>query len=262
MLGLTVDFCLQIPSDWPLKVLFTGGQPISRTIAKCIDKGLCKWFGVEYGSSETTHSLCHLVNNSDAYTDHSCGKPIPDMELKIVDEKGEIAPVYIRGELCIRTKAMFAGYYNDPEKTKEVLTEDGWYKTDDIAFMTKDGTFYIEGRKSDMIISSGMHIMPNTWEALLRNYVGVKDAMVIPIPHKILNQVLCVCFILHSDMSCEAESLRKYCEHIYADKPQMLTVLPTHYLPFTSFPETASGKPSRKLLAAEAVRRLREIQNQ
>ena len=84
------------------------------------------------------------MNKSDAYIDHACGKPLSDMEMKILKSNQEIVSVYIRGELNVRTKAMFARYYNDPEK-REVLAEDEWYKTDNIAFMKKNGTFYIEG---------------------------------------------------------------------------------------------------------------------
>ena len=257
---MTHIFVLQIPYDWPLKTLFTGGQPISKHSAKCLDKGLCKWFGVAYGSSETTLCLCNLVNTSDVFVEHSCGKPVPGIELKIVDNNGEVVPVYSRGELLVRTKAMFSGYYNDPEKTKEVLLEDGWCKTDDIAFMTDDGIFYIEGRKSDMIISGGMNVAPSILEAILKTFRGVKDAIVVPIAHKTLFQVICACVIPQTESDVSEASLRKQCEEIHADKSHLFTVLPTYYLIFESFPETFTGKPSRKLLAAEAALRLQEVQ--
>ena len=253
-------FILQIPDDWPLKTVLTGGQPVSKNFAKCLDKGLCKWFGVVYASSEITLCLCNLVKTADAFIEHSCGKPLPGLELKIVDNNGEVVPVYSRGELLVRTKAMFAGYYNDLEKTKEVFLEDNWYKTDDIAFMTDDGIFYIEGRKSDMIISGGMNVAPSILEAILKTFRGVKDAMVVPIAHKTLYQAICACVIPQTGSGINEASLHKQCEDIHADKSHLFTVLPTYYLFFESFPKTASGKPSRKLLAAEASRRLQEVQ--
>ena len=215
-------------------------------------------FGVAYGSSEVSLCLCNLVDSSHTFIEHSCGKPVPGMEVKIVDNNGETVPVYTRGELYVRTKAMFAGYYNDPVKTREVVTEDGWCKTDDIAFMTEDGDFYIEGRKSDMIISGAMNVAPNILEAVLKNCPGIKDVMVVPIAHETLYQVICACFITDDGSDLKEVDFQRYCEDIHADKPRMFTVLPAFYLAFQSFPETTTGKPSRKLLAEEATRRLKE----
>ena len=180
------------------------------------------------------------------------------MELKIVDEKGEIVPLYSRGELYVRTKARFYGYYNDPEKTSAVLTEDGWYKTDDIAFMTEDGTFYIEGRKSDMIISGSMNIAPSILEAVLKNCPGVKDVIVVPIPDETLYQVICACYIPQPGSIVSEDDLRKYCEDFHADKPRLFTVLPKYYLMFQEFPQSTTGKPLRKLLIPEAERRVKK----
>ena len=201
-------------------------------------------------------TLCNLVDKSEDFIEHSCGKPVPGNELKIVDDNGEIVPVYTRGELYVRTKGMFFGYYNDQEKTRRVVTEDGWYKTDDVAFMTEDGMFYLEGRKSDMIISGVMNVSPAILEAILKNCPGLKDAMVVPTPHETLYQVICACFIPEPGSDLTEEHLRRYCEEMHTDKRRIFTVLPTYYLPFSKFPEVASGKPSRKKLIEEAVSRL------
>lgn len=246
----------EIPDDWPIISLITGGQPTSRKTAYCLDKGLCKQFLVCYGSSET---LCmgHIVTKSENFIEHSVGKPFPGIEVKIVDKDGEIVPVYTRGELYVRTKAMFVGYYNDPEKTREVLTEDGWYRTDDIAYMTDDGLFFVEGRKSDMIISGGLNVAPSILEAVLKNCPGVKDAMIVPIPHDTLYQVICACVIPQPGSSVTQHNVRKYCEDVHADKQHLFTVLPTYYLLFDDFPQSTTGKSSRKLLIPQAVGRIK-----
>ena len=144
--------------------------------------------------------------------------------------------VYTRGELYVRTKGMFVGYYNDQEKTRRVVTEDGWYKTDDVA--------------------GAMNVSPAILEAILKNCPGLKDAMVVPTPHEILYQVICACFIPEPGSDLTEDHLRRYCEEMHTDKRRIFTVLPTYYLPFSKFPEVASGKPSRKKLIEEAVSRL------
>ena len=252
-------FILQLPDDWPVDTVNTGGHPVAKHFANCIEKGVAKNLNVIYVSSEANLNLYNHISRSQDFTEYACGVPFPGVEVKIVGDDSKLVAPYIRGEIYIRSDGMFKCYYNDEEKTKAVLAEDGWYKTDDLGFMTEHGIFYVEGRKSDMIISGGFNVAPAILETVLKRCPGVADALVVPIPHDTLYQIVCACFIPNPEGAVDEEKLQQYCENIHADKPRIFTVLPSYYLKFEAFPVTSTGKPSRKLLATEAVRRVQEL---
>ena len=77
------------------------------------------------------------------------------------------------------------------QKRQKLLTEDGWYRTDDIGVTNEDGMIYCFGRKSEMIISVGMNVDSSILEAILQNCPGVARAICVPVPHKVLYQVIC-----------------------------------------------------------------------
>lgn len=252
-------FLLQLPRDWPLHTVITGAQPIAKHVADCIDNGVAKQLNVIYVSSEANTNTYNQVSRSKDFTEYACGVPFPGVEVKIIGEDGDIVSPYSRGEIYIRSGGMFRGYFNDPEKSKAVLVGDGWYKTDDLGFLTDEGLLYVEGRKSDMILSGGLNVAPAILENVLKNCPGVLNAMVVPIPHAILYQVICACFIAKPGSDVDDEKLREYCESVHSDKPRLFTVLPIYYLQFESFPEISTGKPSRKVLTAMAVSRIQEL---
>ena len=255
---LCCSFSFQLLPDWPLHTIYTGGQPIAKQLADCIDKGLAQVLNVSYVSSETNTNTYNQVSRSEDFSEYACGVPFPGVEVKIIRDDGNIVSPYTRGEICIRSGGMFQGYFSDQEKTNAVLLSDGWYKTDDVGFLTVDGMLYVEGRRSDMIISGGLNVAPAILENVLKNCPGVLNAMIVPIPHDILHQVICACFIAKPGSDVDGAKLRKYCENIHSDKRRLFTVLPKYYLQFESFPEISTGKPSRKTLTAEAATRIQE----
>ena len=113
--------------------------------------------------------------------------------MKIVNEKEETVPINTKGEIFVKTKALFEGYFNDPDATKACLAENGWARIDDIGFMDEDGMFYCEGRKSEMIISGGMNVVPSILEATIETFPGVESVICVPVSHEVLYQVICAC---------------------------------------------------------------------
>ena len=242
-----------------MRILSTGGQPIAKHFTSCIDKGLTKNLNIIYGSSEANCVLSNLVSKTEDFIEFACGVPSAGVEIKIVGDDGTIVPPYTRGEIYVRSEGTFKGYFNDDEKTRAVLTEEGWYKTDDLGYMTEKGIFYVEGRKSDMILSGGFNVAPAILEAVLKQYPGVKDAVLVPIPHEIMYQVVCACFIPQPGSDVTEDGLHQYCREVHADKHCLFTVLPSYYLKFEAFPLTTTGKTSRKLLTVEAVHRIKQL---
>jgi acyl-CoA synthetase (AMP-forming)/AMP-acid ligase II len=115
----------------------------------------------------------------------SIGLPFIGSEFKVVDESGrEVRPGEI-GEILVRGVGVMEGYYKDPEKTRQTVTDDGWIRTGDLGTYDEDGFLYIVGRKDDMIISGGENIYPREIEDVLLKHpkvhevavVGVKDEL-------------------------------------------------------------------------------------
>ena len=105
-----------------------------------------------YGLSETAPVVAGSVRPN--FRIGTVGKPLPSVDIRIID-----------GELCLKGPMVMKGYYNKPEKTKEVFTEDGWFRTGDLASISDDGFITIIGRANAMIVlSNGKNIDPEKIE--------------------------------------------------------------------------------------------------
>ena len=243
-----------IGSDWPVSAILSGGQPIPRILSSCVGK-LCQYLILAYGATEFIGGSGHIIETPDDFKENCIGKPHKNTQMKICDENGQIVPANERGEIYVKCEGIFQGYYNDKEKTRAVFTEDGWYKTDDIGYVTEEGLFFCEGRKSDIIISGGMNVVPSILEAMLRKCPGVASVVCVPIAHEVMFQVICACVIREDGSDITEDQLRQYCEEVHNDKSRLFTVLPTYYMFVKTLPETHTGKLSRKLLTAMAAKR-------
>ncbi|MCQ4079022.1 long-chain fatty acid--CoA ligase, partial [Klebsiella pneumoniae] len=91
----------------------------------------------------------------------------------IRDDDFNELPVGQEGELCVKGPQVMRGYWNKPRETAEILTQDGWLKTGDIAYMDENGYFYITDRKKDMILVSGFNVYPKEIEAVATLLGGI-----------------------------------------------------------------------------------------
>ena len=106
----------------------------------------------------------------------SFGYPVHNVELKLHN----INPDTGEGEIIAKGPNVMLGYYKDPVRTRSVFTEDGWFRTSDIAIQDSKGRFYIKGRNSNMILgSSGENIYPEEIENVLNNVEGVSESIVV-----------------------------------------------------------------------------------
>jgi long-chain acyl-CoA synthetase len=133
-----------------------------------------------YGLTETAPTL---TTNGNAATPRAgtVGKPLNGVEIRIVDDAGREVPVGETGELLARGANIFAGYWKNPEATREAL-RDGWFHTGDMARLDRDGYYTIVDRKKDMIIVSGYNVYPAEVENALFHHPAVADAAVIGVP--------------------------------------------------------------------------------
>ena len=131
-------------------------------------------YAIGYGLTETSPLLGYAMHGWRAVG--SFGYPVYNVRLKLHNVNPETG----EGEVVAKGPNVMLGYYKDPERTKKVFTEDGWFRTSDIAVQDEKGRFFIKGRNSNMILGpSGENIYPEEIENVLNNIDGVSESIVV-----------------------------------------------------------------------------------
>lgn len=164
-----------------LRLSVSGGMATQRPVAD-------KWHQVTgsfilegYGLTEASPVLTINPPGIIDFTG-SIGLPLPSTDIKICDEDGNEVGIGETGELWAKGPQIMRGYWEKPEETKNVLTEDGWLKTGDIVRIDERGFVFIVDRKKDMVIVSGFNVYPNEVEEVLASHPGILEVGVIGVP--------------------------------------------------------------------------------
>lgn len=231
--------------EFDLSSLRTGimaGSPCPREIMqRVIERMHMTEITICYGMTETAPvSAQSSTADSVERRVGTVGRVHPHLEIKIVDENGKVVPRGNLGELCVRGYSVMLGYWEDMDKTQEVIDVAKWMHTGDIAEMDEEGFVKIKGRIKDMVIRGGENLFPKEIEDFLYTHPDVSDVQVIGLPDARYGEELCACIILHEHHQINEEAIRKYCaEHISHNK------VPRYVRFFTEFPMTASGKAQK-----------------
>lgn len=231
-----------------LRLSVGGGASIQSAVAK-------RWFDTTgshiiegYGMTECSPIIAAARNDA---TEHngSIGVPVPNTDIRIVDEQGNDVPLGERGELWVKGPQVMQGYWNRPEDSAEVLT-DGWMATGDIVVMGKDLNLRIVDRKKDMIIVSGFNVYPNEIEDVVAHNPKVGEVVAIGVPHPVSGETVKI-FVTKKDESLTREELRNYCR-------QYLTgyKIPKDIEFRDELPKTNVGKILRRVLRDEEIAKL------
>ncbi len=141
----------------------------------------------------------------------SIGKPLPDVEVKIVDEEGKALPLLEVGEIIARGPRIMTGYWRDEQKTSQVITSDGWLRTGDMGWMDEEGYIYLAGRADDMIIRGGENISPEEVEDSLHSHPKIEEAAVIGVPDPEWGQEPRAIVVLKKGEVATSEEIIEYC---------------------------------------------------
>ena len=231
-----------------LRLSVGGGASIQSAVAK-------RWFDTTgshiiegYGMTECSPIIAAARNDA---TEHngSIGVPVPNTDIRIVDEQGNDVPLGERGELWVKGPQVMQGYWNRPEDSAEVLT-DGWMATGDIVVMGSDLNLRIVDRKKDMIIVSGFNVYPNEIEDVVAHNPKVGEVVAIGVPHPVSGETVKI-FVTKKDESLTREELRNYCR-------QYLTgyKIPKDIEFRDELPKTNVGKILRRVLRDEEIAKL------
>ena len=183
----------------------------------------------------------------------SVGVPLPDTDAKIVDlETMQDIPIgsEASGELWVRGPQVMKGYWERPEETSNTITADGWLRTGDIAKTDDDGYFYIVDRLKDMIIVSGLKVLPRDVEEVLYMHPQIREAAVVGVPHKERGDDTVTAYIVtHDGNAISTDELKAFCKQYLADFK-----VPRAFEFRTELPKTTVGKVLRRALVEEAKR--------
>jgi long-chain acyl-CoA synthetase len=203
-----------------------------------------------YGLTETSPAAC--INPIDLEEFNGCiGLPIPSTECAIMNDAGELLPQGEVGELVIRGPQVMKGYWQRPEETAKVMTDDGWLRTGDVAMMTEDGFFKIVDRKKDMILVSGFNVFPNEIEDVVALHPKVNEVAVIGVPDDKSTEAVKL-FVVKSDPSLTEEELRAYCKEELTGYKR-----PRHIEFRDELPKSNVGKILRRELRDEELKKLK-----
>jgi long-chain acyl-CoA synthetase len=224
-----------------LSMSLGGGMAVQDAVSKRWKEVTGRHICQGYGLSETSPVLTLNPIGRDAFTG-SIGLPFPDTDIVVRDEAGRDMPAGEVGELCSRGPQVMQGYWRQPEATAEVMTDDGFFRTGDIATMDKDGYFYIVDRKKDMILVSGFNVFPNEVEAEVAAMSGVLECACVGVPDDKTGEAVRL-FVVKKDSALTEEAVQEYCRTVLTGYK-----VPRDVVFIDEVPKSAVGKLLRREL--------------
>ena len=214
--------------DWSrLKISVGGGMAVQQATAKLwLEKTGCP-ICEGYGLSETSPSLTCNPVDSEAYSGN-IGLPLPNTELKLIDDDGREVPPGTPGEIAARGPQVMAGYWQRPDETAKVMTSDGYFR--------------IVDRKKDMILVSGFNVYPNEVEDIVTQMPGVLECAAIGMPDEKAGEAVKLVIVRSNPAVTEAD-VRAWCEANLTGykRPKVIEFR-------TELPKTTVGKILRREL--------------
>jgi acyl-CoA synthetase (AMP-forming)/AMP-acid ligase II len=243
-----------------LKVITYGAAPMPfEVINKAIQVMPWVKFINAFGQTETASTITmlgpedHVIEGTEEEKrkklkrlSSSIGRPLPDVEIKIVDEDGKSLPPLEVGEILTRGSRIMTGYWRDEQKTAQALTSDGWLRTSDMGYMDEEGYVYLSGRADDMIIRGGENISPDEVEEVLCSHPKVEEAALIGVPDTEWGQQPRGIVVLKKGETATEEEIIEFCRSRLAGFKRPRSVLFTDVLP-----RNPMGKVLRKKLREE-----------
>ena len=215
-----------------LRLMHIGAQPVPRSLIKhWLEYFPNHQYDTNYGLSESIGPGCVHLGVENIHKVGAIGVPGFGWECRIVDEdRNTITEKETVGELAVKGPGVMTCYYKDPEATAEVLSDDGWLFTGDMAKYDNDGFIWLVDRKKDVIISGGENIYPVQIEDFLHGFEPVDDVAVIGLRDERLGEKTAAIIQIKEGYTCTKEDIEDFCmklprykrprEIIFADVPR------------------------------------------
>ena len=249
--GVPTMFALELnhPDFDPARVssLRTGvmaGAPCPPELARRVRELMGFELILAYGLTEASPSVTMTrFDDGPVTANETVGRPHKGVSLKVIDAAGDEVPPGQEGELCVKGYNVMLGYWEDAEATAQVLDEQGWLHSGDLALIDPDGPVRILGRKDEVINRAGFKIHPGMVEMALRTHASVKEAAVVGVPDALYGEIACACVVLQPGATAEVEELRAYAAERLPDY-----AVPDRMLFLEALPRSAAGPVRRDYL--------------
>jgi acyl-CoA synthetase (AMP-forming)/AMP-acid ligase II len=220
-----------------LKSLILGSAPLSPDTVERLQARLPGAAVLNsYGMTEGGHATFSMDPKGARTRPGAVGRPAPPVEVRIVDDDGNVLPTGETGEVITRNPRGHREYYRNPEATAR-MWEGGWLHTGDLGHLDADGYLYIVGRKKEMVVRGGLNIYADDVEAVLQAHPEVVEAAVIGIPHEVLGEDIAAYVVLRPGATVSTAELQSFAGERLADYKVPRRV---HYL--AALPRNAGGK--------------------
>lgn len=229
-----------------LKSFWAGGAPCPRNIAERVRAA-----GYElregYGLTECGPNCFVISADESRARPGTVGRPIAFLSMRLVRENGDPAEPDEPGELLLRGPQVFSGYLNDPVRTAEAFSADGWLRTGDLAAMDPTGLYRICGRRKEMYISGAENVFPGEVEAALADCPGVAEVAVIGVPDDKWGEVGRAFIVCRNGETLGVDEVLAHARSVLARYK-----VPRSVVFLAALPRLGSGKVDRAALAREA----------
>jgi len=193
---------------------------------------------IAYGMTETSPvSFQSAVDDPLERRVSTVGRIHPHVEVKVIDLEGRIVPRGERGELCTRGYSVMLGYWDEAEKTAEVLDQAGWMHTGDLAVIDEEGFCNIVGRIKDMVIRGGENLYPREIEEFLFRHPKILDVQIFGVADDRFGEELCAWVRVRPGETLTADEVRAFCQGQIAHNK-----IPRYIEFVEGFPMTVTGK--------------------
>ena len=207
-----------------------------------VSQSMASRFGLRiqegYGLTEAAPVVTTSIGAS--WIPGSIGRPVPGVEVRIVDENGGDVLVGDSGEIWVRGANVFAGYLDDPEATARVLTRDGWLKTGDIAVVDDEGHLFIVDRVKDLVIVSGFNVFPAEVESVIASHEGIAEVAVVGTPHPHTGEAVRAYVVAKPGVHLDEDTIIDHCRERLARYK-----CPSKVLLVDALPRNLTGKVQR-----------------
>jgi len=236
-----------------LRTGIMAGSPCPiEVMKKVVDRMHMREVTIAYGMTETSPvSFQSATDDPLERRVSTVGRVHPHLEVKIVDLEGRVVPRGEPGELCTRGYSVMQGYWQDAEKTAEVLDAAGWMHTGDLASLDAEGYCNIVGRIKDMVIRGGENLYPREIEEFLFSHPKIQSVQVFGVADTRYGEELCAWIVLRDGETMTEEEVRGFCHGQIAHQK-----IPRYVEFVEEFPMTVTGKVQKFLMRREVEDRL------
>jgi fatty-acyl-CoA synthase len=255
-LRCTHDFIAELDhpdfAKFDLSSLRTGimaGAPCPIEVMRRVNESMnMREVTIAYGMTETSPvSFQSATDDPLERRVSTVGSIHPHVEVKVVDLEGRVVPRGERGELCTRGYSVMLGYWDEKEKTADVLDANGWMHTGDIAVIDQEGYCNITGRIKDMVIRGGENLYPREIEEFLYRHPKIQDVQIFGVADDRYGEELCAWIRTRAGETLTADEVRAFCHGQIAHNK-----IPRYVEFVDEFPMTVTGK-IQKFVMRDAV---------